>query len=169
MFARSLRLAPLLCALALSLPSVAADAPANAGWVQLGDLRFELDRALALRTDGNHPGELGNVEIYFSRVRLDAAALHDSGYPEGAARDAVDAAGGGLAVLCISPQGEPCGVLLHHVDPPVHERLGEQGELRLSANEGRRIAGRWSLTDFDLYGTPVSADLRFDLPAPAKP
>lgn len=161
------RSALLLALSFLCLPG-AAGASANAGWIQLGELRMELDRAIALRASGNHPGEPGNIEIYFSRVALDAATLLDSGYPEGAARAAV-AEGGGLAVLCITPQGELCGVLVHQADPAVHERLSTQGELRLQGDRGERIVGRWSLPEFDLYGTPLSGELRFDLPAPASP
>lgn len=148
---------------ATSGASPAADA-ANGGWVQLGDLRVEVERAVALRADGDHPEDPGNVEVYLSRVPLDAAALKASGYPEGAARDAVDAAGGGLVVVCITPQGAHCGTLIHQGEPAVNERLSPHGELVLTRDEPGHVAGRWTLTDFDLYGTAVAAELRFDVP-----
>jgi hypothetical protein len=166
---RTLHFALLLIVPLFAPLHAAAAERVNTGWVVLGELRIELSRALALRAEGDHPEDLGNIEIYFSHAALDADALVESGYPEGAARDTVDAAGGGLAVLCITPQRELCGLLLHQAEPAVNERLGAHGELRLQAGGSERIAGSWSLADFDLFGTPLSGELRFNLPEPTKP
>jgi hypothetical protein len=149
--------------LAASGASLAADA-GNGGWVQFGELRVEVLRAVALRADGDHPEDPGNVEVYLSRAPLDAAAMKASGYPEGAARDAVDAAGGGLVVVCITPQGAHCGTLIHHGEPAINERLSPHGELVLARDEPGHVAGRWTLAGFDLFGTAVAAEVHFDTP-----
>ena len=147
----------------LVLSSAVAADPAK-GYFRIGESRLDVRHAMAVVKDPSGSLEQQQTFIYLSAQPLDAARVAAAFDPDDAVRELEPE--GGYVRVCVDFSGEDCGLFYS----PEGFNTGGYGELALSKNEARRIAGRFHLDEpEEFFDKAYQFDLAFDTPVTPAP
>ena len=157
-----MKLRTLALALLVSLPMLQLSA-AEPGHFRSGEVRLVTTHVIAVRRDEDVDPANARTMVYLSDVPLDANKIAaafsgsqeaESELPEGAA---------GYVRVCIDGDGSECGLYFSHNQPSGSFNSSGSGDFKLTVNDGKRIAGRWTqATPKEFFGETYDYDLPFD-------
>lgn len=157
-------LAVACAALLLLAPCIARAQVGGSGYFRKGDLRFDLHSAIAVPADDGTVAGEGRVYVYLTPKPMDAGAIADAFHPNFAVDEALGEGSTGFVRICITAQGEECGLYVSHDAPGVSFNSFGSGDFQLAPRTPGRVAGRWlQPTPEDFFGEPVAYELRFDV------
>ena len=157
-------------ALAWPLPGMCAAVGGQAsGYFRIGDMRLEVDHAVAVIEDSSGLPEDRRTLVFLSRSALDAGKVAAAFDADDAVREALEGKPDGYVRLCIDADGGDCGMFFS----PEGFNTGGYGELTLDKSDAGQVSGRWVLAKpEDFFGKSYDFDLHFDAPvtpAPGRP
>jgi len=158
-----MNLHPLPLGLLLAL-SAAAAIPTIAGaatpYFRYEKTRMEAKHAYAfMREERRGPA---SIHLFLTTEALDAQKAADAFDPGSEVDRQVGSKPGGYVRICITHEGEECGLYFSHHEPLESFNLSGSGEFRLVKQTPTEVEGRWHLdTPADFFGKTYDFDLPF--------
>lgn len=148
--------------LAASAGGVSA-ADTGSGHFRMADDRVAFRHAIAVRHDAAVDAAASEIYVFLSDRPLDPATVAAAFDPDDGARESYGEHSGGYVRLCITAEGEECGLFYRRFEPSDSFNSSGYGELTLTTRSDGRIAGRWALEEpEDFFDKTYDFDLRFD-------
>ena len=153
---------------ALATPAHAADT--GEGHFRMGDTRSTFTHAAAVRVERRPDPADDHVYVYLSDRPLDAAVLAADFDPDDTASEAHGDRSGAFVRLCITADGDECGLFYRQFAPGDSFNTSGYGTFALSTRDDARIAGHWTLAKpEEFFGKSYDFDLRFDVAIATSP
>ncbi|MBP6748332.1 MAG: hypothetical protein KA144_01725 [Xanthomonadaceae bacterium] len=158
-----------LCALFAAAQVAAEDR--GSGYFRKGAQRLDLRYAVAVREEPTANAADDRVLIFLSDRPLDADAMAAAFDPqEVVLRDRDAERSGGYVRVCVTTDGQECGLYYDRDAPSDSLNSSGYGTLTLNARTAQRIAGRWTLSEpEEFFGETYEFDLDFDVAIRAAP
>ncbi len=158
---RSAALAFLLTLAASAGAARAADT--GSGHFRMADDRIAFRHAIAVGHDAAVDAAASEIYVFLSDRPLDPATVAAAFDPDDGARESYGEHSGGYVRICITAEGEECGLFYRRFEPSDSFNSSGYGELSLTTRSDGRIAGRWALEEpEDFFDKTYDFDLRFD-------
>lgn len=157
-----MKLRTLALALLVSLPMLQPGA-AEPGHFRKGDVRLVMTHVIAVRRDEGVDPAQARTMVYLSDAPLDAGKIASAFSGSQEAESELPEGEAGYVRICIDADGSECGLYFSHNQPTSSFNSSGSGDFKLTVNDGKRIAGRWTqATPKEFFGETYDYDLPFD-------
>ena len=137
-------------------------ADTGSGHFRMADDRVTFRHAIAVRHDAAVDAAASETYIFLSDRPLNPATVAAAFDPDDGARESYGEHSGGYVRICITAEGEECGLFYRRFEPSDSFNSSGYGDLSLTTRSDGRIAGRWALEEpEDFFDKTYDFDLRF--------